>query len=503
MRAPFATSPTPPGSAANVCPGPHTLPPLGTRQASSASRSGDQRQTRDRPVNPQSRPGHHMERAPLRDSDDDHSTQHPQDTGTRAHAQSSLDHQRMDALESQIQTTTTTTKALLQEALIAQAEIGRAWQMLQGMDRHEVEAHQRRLLKDHIRSITNVVHRLTSELDEAEQRAATVIARLRADLSTTTGAVRHSMQTLTASLGTTQQQQAREIAAMHTALTVMTRQMQTMTQQRDFDSQRIAGLQNQLASWKDIVSQAASKQQVFDMHASLHHKLDGLASAQVSVTEKLRSDIDATSNGLQDVRQQVQVLAKDVTHTVASTADADAAVRQQLDTQIDHIRGHVQQKCADVEASVNATTTELEGKMTAMEAIWKTTLGPVLDAKVRKATEDARQAVDVHAATVRATLAQSNHELERKLEKVIAISQQRFGTVFNVFATKDDLKRHEDVVRDTTLATQTVARSARADWTEHRAEVDGKIAALEALLHTKISDLNGKIDSNNFVLYCQ
>lgn len=263
---------------------------------------------------------------------------------------------RMDALESQVHATTTTTKTLLQEALITQAEIGRAWQMLQGMDPHQIENHQRRylsddlcsmqnffdsnlnfptsvryskavahwtvhtkymsvelcvkghcavdfhwaimplvvlsltrmflcelriihsntkekhstvsnrscdihvtvdrsvcpvhrtlllslldsrrqtqesssqmrfdpvqtcrLLKDHIRSITNVVHRLTTEIDEAEQRAAAVIARLRSDLTTTSGTLQHAVQALSVSLGSNQQQQAREVTAMRTAMTV-------------------------------------------------------------------------------------------------------------------------------------------------------------------------------------------------------------------------------------------------------------------------------------------
>ena len=71
-------------------------------------------------------------------------------------------------LEHRVRATEATSRTLLRQALVASAEIDRAWQVLtaaHGDGRAASEA-QRRLLKDHIRSITEVVHKLTTELDQ-------------------------------------------------------------------------------------------------------------------------------------------------------------------------------------------------------------------------------------------------------------------------------------------------------------------------------------------------
>ena len=85
----------------------------------------------------------------------------------RAEDRGSVVLEELSDLEHRVRVTEATSRSLLKQALVASAEIDRAWQMLtvQGDQRAASES-QKRLLKDHIRNITQVVHNITTEIDQ-------------------------------------------------------------------------------------------------------------------------------------------------------------------------------------------------------------------------------------------------------------------------------------------------------------------------------------------------
>lgn len=100
---------------------------------------------------------------------------------------------------------------------------------------------------------------------------------------------------------------------------------------------------------------------------------------------------------------------------------------------------------------------------------------------------------------LRKHIATFDDNVDSKLARIINASNTRM----QVLASKAELQTHTDNIRMITDAAHTQVRDAIKELRERALQSDSKVDVLAAMLQQKADDLDQKIESNNFVLYCK
>jgi rRNA-processing protein FCF1 len=382
-------------------------------------------------------------------------------------------------LEHRIEQTEATAKTLLREALVTNADIDRAWQMLQSQgDPRAATQQQRWLLKNHIGAITEVVHQLTNELDQVEITAQQGTQELGAGLAEMKRMQQHAIGALTATqraghaglaaelrglrveLAQSHQNQARlqqvvdgQAAQMQQMGETIMATIHTLSQKQNDDAALARGATQQLQTdTNDTV--ATLKKGVDHVYNALNETNDVVASNQAALEERLqRLGVDVLAQTRTEASERVAQIKDELSHISAQAA---------------HDRGTATERAtADREATES-----------------------LIHAKVSEATQLLQSAIQQLSSEVRSVDATCKQRLDR-------ISN---ATGHDFIATKDELRGVEHNVEARWAATESRLLGDMAVMDGKTSNAEAQVDMLSALFRTKIAEMEGRIEKNSFVV---
>mmetsp|Transcript_37366 Transcript_37366/g.97953 ORF Transcript_37366/g.97953 Transcript_37366/m.97953 type:complete len:502 (+) Transcript_37366:461-1966(+) len=400
---------------------------------------------------------------------------------------------QLEELESRVRRTEGTAKTLLREALVASAEIDRAWQMLASRaDPRQAAAtnqQHKHLLKEHIRAITEVVQQLTNELDQLEVNATREVRQLATGLAETKRVQQHAVGALTASQRAGQAAAAQEIRKLQADLT-HARQ----------DHEQLAAIVESQAT--DMQKMSESFTATLQALAARHE--DDAAAARVE-RDRLRADNEALARGLDGILAAVGTTNKTV-----------AAHKAELDNRLSELQAEVADQ---VRSEITAAVETLQGEIAEARQKIEATQSEAAarDVETRRACEHMAsaklttakaEAVRLGKGLEQAILKGPVRDLHRALGKIDATFNERLERLLNTgrddfFASKDDLQALSRGVEARWASTETRVLGDIAVLQTQTADAEAKLDMLGAMLHNKTNALENKLDKQSFVVLAQ
>lgn len=412
---------------------------------------------------------------------------------SRGQVSSDADPRRIELaeLEQRIEQTEATAKTLLRQALVTNADIDRAWQMLQSHgDPRAAAAQQRWLLKDHIRAITEVAHQLTKELDQVEVNAQREVRELATSLTEMKRVQQHAVGAITTTHRASQAAVAAEIRGLKAQL--------AQSQENHARLERVvegqaAQMQKMAENFMATIQALAQKQQ--DDAAAARQATKDLQSETQSTAATLRKGLDHLYTAINETNDVV----------VGNKAEIDQFLPRFREGIIDQTRSEAAERVNQIRAELAQITSQMDQdrKQAADTA-----------ARNREACEalTEKKFAEANAEALRLAKALERHLLDGAI-KQLAENMNKVETT-----CKERLDRMLDSTKDGFIATKDELRAVRADvearWAATESRVLGDMAVLEgktsnsemkvdmlgALFQSKTDELEGKLDKNSFVV---